>query len=552
MLATDAGLLLWRESKLRQLDAPSARYLRLISNGDGVWAATDAGILDLQPGRWSQLPAPPVGASPQLWAHDGILWASGFDGLATWEGGKWQPRPAPRPGARLDLHGPTGTDLWAWEPTHWELWHFDGTRWESRKLAVPDQQHETFAIGPDGSALLQTTTWPEGAERTVWRWTDGGWARSELLPTPQRDSLAWVDGELWAVGYQASRWTGSSWSPVAAEHYVHSLASAGGELWALGGSPLGRSGDYLGRLDGARFVTMHWSLEGESAFPEYARRPSLAPGPRHDYLAGGTPALWSWDGREQRLVTELAEPWYSIDSVTTGADGRLWLTGSVGADDNFVAEWRGTEPVNMLSARYPFYGGRGGHLLGTPAVGPGGEAWSTGDRGTLFHWTGARWEEETLPGIGAEESLGPVMVTEDGPWVGLRDTADPRAILRRTASGWERLETPLCVGPCSVTQLVGRGARDVWAATSEGVRHWDGERWASILDRPARLSWFAADDVWLLELRLGLGLPDAAHWDGQRWTPHWIGARGPISTKGGLSVFPSTGLRLAHQPGGER
>jgi hypothetical protein len=88
--------------------------------------------------------------------------------------------------------------------------------------------------------------------------------------------------------------------------------------------------------------------------------------------------------------------------------------------------------------------------------------------------------------------------------------------------------------------------------TSTGVKHWDGERWTSILDRPAVLSWLGSDDVWLLELKLGLGRADAAHWDGARWTPQWIGAAGPISSKGGLNLFPAIGLRVSHQPGADR
>jgi hypothetical protein len=260
-------------------------------------------------------------------------------------------------------------------------------------------------------------------------------------------------------------------------------ARTAGDVWAVGG----RTGS--NEFSRGRAFALHWN----------GRIWRLSPGPA---LGVGTSALmdvapvslreaWAvgfsrrstvierWDGRRWRMLPAARTPG-SLFGVAALSARDVWAVGATATADDVG------------------YGNRG--------------------RALVLHWDGRRWRDVAGPPFGP--LLG-VAVAGRSLFV-----ISGSRVARREGSGWVVLPSarPLDYDAGSI---VGRSARDVWAAGGSVMR-WDGSRWGVPLpSRPDVVSYSAVavggqGSAWAVGFGGGPGdftWTRADLWDGERWRP---------------------------------
>lgn len=324
------------------------------------------------------------------------------------------------------------------------------------------------------------------------------WSHVEEVDMEVDAAVAREDGALWFLGRAGTElrfahvtrdgmWT-SGPLPTTSGGPVHGLHAAGDDsVWAVG-----RRGLAL-RWDGAAWAELprltDRSLRGAVSMPEGL------------LVYGGRGTLLSFDGARWRPAHVPGGPTFFASAVVDGE------TSLFGAREPSPAVPRGertresTRYVRAADGTLRAAETIPDHVYdlartsdGLIAVGAAG-AWRR---------AGDEWVRETpdgpLRGIWAEGSHA-VAVGDRGAWV-------------RRDGAWTNMGAATVA---TVAHVVGERPDDVYAVSSDAVRHWDGARWRAIAEVPAplprRVAAIAPDgDLLLME-----GIRTAS-FDGTRWT----------------------------------
>lgn len=135
------------------------------------------------------------------------------------------------------------------------------------------------------------------------------------------------------------------------------------------------------------------------------------------------------------------------------------------------------------------------------------DVWAVGERGTVMHWDGSSWSQDSLPTL---KTLRAVRAEPQTVWV----VGDTGSILQRTGGSWKFVPSGTSADLYGVFSL---GDTDAWAVGSKGaIVHFDGTAWtaaASGTTLDLRGVWGrAANDLWAVG-QAGTLL----HWDGAAW-----------------------------------
>ncbi len=447
-VAGDGGAARWDGTAWRSF--PIAKYVRAIS-GTGpsdVWvsAFNGHGVVHRWNGRaWTDVPGTRLPMKPRQW---GIVWLSAV------------------PGGRMFATDAEGT---IYRSDRAGLAAIGRTRGWMSGLPVSTEAGNIFVGGRDDFMMFL------GARRPTLRWSNGTWTvspPSELAGAEGEDVVAlWADGaaNLWAAvsfalapsdrsgGIRAGeirRWNGKAWERAATlEQFPKRfwgiapddvwLVGLGGASWHWDGKrwtsvPTGTT-EHLFAVWGGNGKDVWAAGEGGATirWDGAAWRPwaTLDPYPAHVLALGGSgadnviAAGWSrvkrWDGRGWAGAEEGdGSIGYSASGDLRGIWGSgphdFWLVGTGGDTDS--SQTNGYRPLptpfilhgdGKVWKRMKTAGGAPlNAITGTAA----NDVWTVGEKGTVFHWNGARW---SLVPSGTEETLLAVAKTPDGiVWVG--------------------------------------------------------------------------------------------------------------------------------------
>ena len=493
----------------------------------------------------SPAPPPPVVRAGPLCTYHGVCWAG----------------PLPQGNAlhavralaadRVVAVGDRGTVL-AWNGS---TWSFEDTPTRERLLDVAGTAGDLFAVGESGTILHRDaggswTAMTSGIEATL----------RAVVVIAANDVVASGDGAL-VLHFDGTAWTREALPQgVPADMNVVALARHDATTFALGARTVGDEADraVLARSDGAWrslssiagdvgaiAVTPDGSLvlSGESArhgdgttwrvrsFGSDRPLDALWSAAADDVWAGGYDGrLAHWDGRawhhEQLGGADAA---LDIDDLDGTSATDLWAVGEHG----LIAHRDGAAWTIVSS-------GTRARLEGVAGLGRD-DVWAVGDHVAL-HWDGHAWSTSgpsdveleqiavangTLFAVGGD---GAIRRFAEGTWTS--ETSSTSAKLegvwasdgthaiavgaewtQRDGSAWHVVaDRPAATG------VWGASESSVWAATGEGLAHWDGATWTpdpSTASTPMIGVWGTAEnDVWAVGPS-GVVL----HFDGTRWSP---------------------------------
>jgi hypothetical protein len=441
---------------------------------------------------------------------------------------------------RADREGPAGTeeglictaDHWCWE----------------NPLPQGNQLQALWPVADD-------ELWAAGAYGTILRWKGGTWSSTNTIDASVTIEALWgsAASDVWAVGWREIgvfpgesvilHWDGARWSPAAHPKIdrVHAVFGTGpADVLALPDD----SSHFL-RWDGASWKQIYPS---PGAFTGL-----WAAGPGDYWAVGLNGRIHHWDG----------QAWLGVDSpvftnlrAVWGAGSKdVWAVGDVGV----ILHYDGVKWTQAANHIVP------GNLHAVWGSGPR-DVWAVGNdgvldtKGTVVHFDGDAWSVASAPaGTGlfavrgrraglawAVGRAGRILRWDGGAWSSLSRGTTAPIMYTITGSGprdvWIGGQTLLHwdgTGFTETTQgsegsghLFSLGRDDVWAASIQAVRHFDGNGWSSppfpSADYPTFVWGAARDDVWAAG-----GVAGLFHYDGRAWAPKTVGTGETIVQLGG-------------------
>jgi hypothetical protein len=315
-------------------------------------------------GCWTAFPASgdvivPGGAGALAALGPDDVWAANIYGLFHWSGAGWQRTTMPIAGYFTDLAARSATDIWATgtesnPPNRALLAHWDGRQWTIMDPGLPQFSLLRAVVAPAADNV-----WAAGSYRTAGgtdetltlHWDGHTWAR---VPSPNPgqapagvgsaviyDLAAARPDDMWAVGQDRAfgplllHWDGQAWqaatvtttNPMPIAQMVMTGPGAG---WAVVQS----SGSLIVlRLGPQGWRSTNLAPPGNGT----ATLSALAAGGPNDIWAGGTGALFHWDGQAwQRVPGPISEtiPGYApaYSALAVAPDGTLWASGTYGEE----------------------------------------------------------------------------------------------------------------------------------------------------------------------------------------------------------------------------
>ncbi|MBI5502807.1 MAG: putative metal-binding motif-containing protein [Deltaproteobacteria bacterium] len=398
------------------------------------------------------------------------------------------------------------------------------------------------------------------------------WCWENPLPSGLALGAVWPVSatEVWGGGAGVLRWAGGdmTWQALTAGAWAAQLT----HMWGSGPDDVWAVGNGVWHFDGST-----WTQDTTLAFYGIGDVYGTS---RTDVWVAGSGVINHWNGTGWRptltgSTDTLSAVWAAsptdawavgYNGVSMHWDGTAWNRVETGTTSNLIAVW-GAAPDDVWASAY----GAGAflHWDGTSwstvvtgfTVVPYGiagtsptDVWAVADAGTILHWDGTEW---VAVASGVRQSLrairangGQVVIAGDG---GL--------LLRRTATGWERL-APTGPTPTTFSDIwaTGGGATlQAWAVGSEGTiarRLADGSWEAAASPVTQTLTAVAGaspTDIWAVGL-----VGSAAHWDGTSWTTQTLpggGTAADVCSNGpgetwavGASIFHHDGTAWRTEP----
>jgi hypothetical protein len=324
----------------------------------------------------------------------------------------------------------------------------------------------------------------------IWRWNGTAWARETVAFTGELQSVAAVQGVLYAVGQsgQILRRTEAGWSSMVSPttrtlRGVHGITS--GSIWAVG------DGGVMLRYDGSAWQVMH-APDGQffDCRTVHVRGPS-------DVLASCNERGWGWsiqrwDGAVWR---RMETPQREFITDITESNGRMWAVGSQRTIYRQEGEaWvQDAERLGDVNIQAIYADGQGTLAVGNEGLSMRRTAagWTTlsgyplydamwagapdlivaaGTRGAIDLFDGVRWTSSRP--IGEQHSIRTV-------WGAARDAifaGGPFAtMLRYDGTQWQPMPVPTTAW---IHGIWGVSRDSVWAVTSNGeILFYNGSQW---------------------------------------------------------------------------
>lgn len=435
----------------------------------------------------------PLRGGNAVWAADDQnVYVAGSDGIMRGDTTGFVDDAAPSD-EYLDVWGLAADDVWAISGS--AAYHRDGTGWQIApevSLEPGDSLRAVFAIGNTVFIAASGFDNETGlAVGVVFRRTGGSWTREVLPDTTLQSFSGTSETDVWAATTQAllhfdgTKWARAPGGSLETLHDVYAASPTG--AWAVGekGQMLRWDGAVWRPVDGAKPPRIV-SLSGRSATDLFAVDEA------GDVLHG--------DGTHWTpLATGSA---FGMRAVSVVGD-TVWLAG----DAYTVLVGDGTS----FAKRATYDDGEPGSFYGISASGPD-DVWVYGGRAAdrhAFRWDGAQWHDREFPSGGsiitslwtggpgvvfATSGTGEIFRDDAGSWVLDSNVQGPlRAIwgasasdvyaggfggliLRRQQDSWVPVSHEL--GSVGVLALWGRGAGEIYAATTHGLARSNGSAWA--------------------------------------------------------------------------
>lgn len=363
--------------------------------------------------------------------------------------------------------------------------HYDGIRWSTMRIF--DESIDAI-WGFNGSDV-----WALGYS-SAYHYDGSNWTKVEL-PTDVGNSHVWgsAPDDIYAVGGQnvILRYDGAGWSkidslPTTRTWFTAVWGSGANDVWVVGNS------DTLIHFDGSRWTAVIPTDPNMSYLIAVS-----GTGPNDVYFAG-TRDVWHYDGSTFTDITD-----HNIVGRIEGmwaTSGKLFRVGA-GAP---IRTYDGSKWGDVQGGPFP-------NLYGVWTDAPD-NAWAVGNEGTILHYNGTIWSDESNPEI-TQRGLWAIAGTRNNLYsVGSKGT-----ILRYDGSTWRDISG----GPAAGQYLYA-----VWAAGDEAftvgsggtIVHVKGASASLMESHTSRLLlavWGSSgDDVFAVGPN-----GTVVHYDGTQWTP---------------------------------
>ena len=512
------------------LAADSITDLLIDRRGD-VWAATPAGLSRYDGRRWrtfsgSGLLAPlPAGAARVLaLAPNNDLWVGTATGVSRYDGRTWQTFTTDAGLSSDDVRAltvmPNG-ELWVGGDAG--LIRFDGDAWTRFTLPPPRNALPVARLhpAPNGALWIGFGAAGGGLMQFDPRTNSilAAFSALDALPSAQVHALLLdARGDLWAgTGQGIAHFKDRAWetlTPPSAlpSHAFHALLQTPDALWAATDAG-------VGRFDGAwQTVTRANGLADDDVR-------ALAQGPDGALWAAFTNPLQGLsrrgaDGLWRTLRCDVAAPpSRAISDGLVDAAGVFWFATDNGIGRYDGAAWRHETTVDGLPHNEA-------HALALDAE---GRLWA-GTAGGLALRLADRWIMMT------PDALTQLAIAPNGTVWAITEGRVARLLDERLAARLAARRL-LPVDPALDTAVRAITAADdgVWAATPEGVAHFNGTRWRRFTTAdglPANdvtaVTRAADGTVWAATSGDAQEI-DFTFFDGARWRPHPNSAQGSVA-----------------------
>jgi hypothetical protein len=371
------------------------------------------------------------------------------------------------------ISGASATDVWAVGDDGAAV-HWDGSTWTVQPAAVTEQLTGVWAAGA-GEA------WAVAAGGDVLHYASGTWT-----PTASGvSSLAAVWGaapdDVGIAGAAGAlrHWDGIEWSPVDSTEtfdLVGLWGSSSTDVWAIA-----QHDDVL-RWDGQAWAIVETTTDDLLSIS--------GSGPENVWVLSST-GPYRWNGADW---TPPAWPPSGLGDAIWASASSAWVADGLGA----IIRWNETRWTDVTVQD-------GTRILSIWSSGHA-DLWAAGQGGFLLRWNGSTWTSRYGPSTSTHQAVWGAAAND--VWIG-------------GSSLWHWNGTALTqtVATTDVYAIYGTGPADVWAATANGLEHWNGTEWSSA--GPAGVRYRAifavsSSDVWAVGgSTMGT---EVAHWNGTQWT----------------------------------
>lgn len=325
-----------------------------------------------------------------------------------------------------------------------------------------------------------------GANGTALRWNGSNWTASSTGLSETLNAVWSTGGQAWAVGDggEVVRWNGSAWA--------RQNTPTNQTLYGVSGSSssnvvaVGASGTLL-RFNGSNWQNVN---SGNSA-DFYGVAGSSANGGRQ-YIASDV-GLLQLDGSTVSTVSTPYAP--RLYGVSVDGSGNAWTSGQRGS----VMRFTGSSWVTVNQAP---------DLIDV-WTSASNNAWAVGEFGSVYRWNGSSWTRQSTPTTSALNTVWAASSSE--AFAG----GDNGTMLRWNGSSWSSMAFP---GTGNVYALWGTAADNVYATTSAGqVLRYNGSSW-SVVTTAAQALWAvhgsSANDVFATGEN-----GTALRFNGSSWSP---------------------------------
>lgn len=423
-------------------------------------------------------------------------------------------------------------------------------------------------------ALSSTNAWAVGANGLAEHFDGTTWT---VVPTGVTADLGGVWGasanDVWVVGAAGTilRWNGTAFTKQITNqtrtyHAVH--GSSANDVWIVGGSDgASRTGEL-----------MHWNgttlAPRTNQFCSYGIYTVYAASPTNVWLGGGQQNACQWNGTswvDRRMNNSYYDAVSSLYVGPTKAyavylgdiyrnDGASW-TRVYGLPD--IEGWEAPS-IRELT-------GRGDN-----------DIWATGSHGFVVHFDGQTWTPTRIPGnadysgialagtneawtvgASARARLKAGQWREDyavvtRQWLRTASATSPTNIwalgsmgdiVRRTASGWQRVESPLSPDTDDMEAVLALADNDVWFGGYWRSAHWNGTTFDLVPELTGIKAMWAASrtNIWAVG-EYGVMF----HYDGLAWTKTTPPVSGDFRSISGTSandIWIAGGTQVLHYNG---
>ncbi|MBL0938728.1 MAG: Ig-like domain-containing protein [Gemmatimonadaceae bacterium] len=317
----------------------------------------------------------------------------------------------------------------------------------------------TWTLSTSGSAfstqflgISATTTgnvMAVGTGGVIARFNGSGWSTMSS-GTNRTLNAVWLESTTsgFAVGANgtALRWNGSSWSSTSTgiNQSLNDVWSVGGQAWAVG--------------EGGGVVAWNGSSWSSQSTPTNETLYGVSGSSTSNVVAVGTSgAVVRWNGSSWSTVNSgTTSDFYDVAGNSANG-GRMYL-----ASDAGLMQLNGST-VSSVSTPYA-------PRLFAAGVDASGNAWTTGQRGSVMRYTGSAWETLNL----APDLIDVWTTATNNAWA----VGEFGAVYRWNGGSWSRQTTPTTA---SLNTVWAPSASEAFAGGDNGTMlRWNGSSWSSM------------------------------------------------------------------------